>query len=150
MSFFDRFRSTPAPAATPQPPAELVPPRFLIEAEFLSDVGCVREHNEDCVSILRERNNSRGDRVLLVVADGMGGHNAGEVASAAAIATLENAFAKMRSEPAAHLKNACLDSQAVPRGGLGAWHGNHMHGASVAGRLGLLRPRGRQPALSHP
>jgi protein phosphatase len=47
-----------------------------------------------------------------VVADGMGGHNAGEVASAAAVKTLENSFAKMRTEPAEHLKNAFLDANA--------------------------------------
>jgi protein phosphatase len=112
MSFFDHFHSKTAPAATLQPPDEPAAPGFLIEAEVLSDVGCVRDHNEDCVSILHERNNSRGDRALVVVADGMGGHNAGEVASAAAVKTLENSFAKMRTEPAEHLKNAFLDANA--------------------------------------
>ena len=108
MSLFDRFHSKTAPDSTHQMPAELVAPRFLIEAEVLSNVGCVRDHNEDCVSVLHERNNSRGDRALVVVADGMGGHNAGEVASAAAVKTLEDSFAKMRSEPAEHLKRAFL------------------------------------------
>jgi len=113
MSLFDRFHSETAPASTPQPPAEFVTPGFLIEAEVLSNVGCVRDHNEDCVTVLHERDNSRGDRVLVVVADGMGGHNAGEVASAAAVKTLEDSFVKMRTEPAEHLKNAFLDANAA-------------------------------------
>ncbi|MDR3220936.1 MAG: protein phosphatase, partial [Candidatus Accumulibacter sp.] len=39
-----------------------------------SDPGMVREHNEDVVFV----NPSRG---LVILADGMGGYNAGEVAS---------------------------------------------------------------------
>ena len=45
-----------------------------------TDVGMVRQQNED--SYLAEEN-------LYVVADGMGGHNAGEVASALAVTTLK-------------------------------------------------------------
>jgi protein phosphatase len=109
MSFFGRFRSRTAP----EPPVDPATPRFRIETEVLSDVGCVRDHNEDCVSILHERSDSNGDRALVVIADGMGGQNAGEVASAAAVKTLENCFAQMRTEPAQHLKNAFLDANAA-------------------------------------
>jgi len=47
----------------------------------LSDVGKVREHNEDDIG-------SRPDLGLWVLADGMGGYNAGEVASGIAVKTV--------------------------------------------------------------
>jgi len=45
-----------------------------LQSASLSDPGRVRDHNEDCVE-------SRPDIGLFVLADGMGGYNAGEVAS---------------------------------------------------------------------
>ena len=44
---------------------------------YLTDAGRVRSHNEDSVTILK---NATGE-YLMIVADGMGGHRAGEVAS---------------------------------------------------------------------
>jgi len=55
---------------------------------YLTDVGKVRDHNEDSVVILKNKNNE----VLMAVADGMGGHSAGEVASNLAIDYLINSF----------------------------------------------------------
>lgn len=52
-----------------------------------TDTGRVRSHNEDKFCILT-------DRKVFVVADGMGGHNAGEVASQVAIETLTDYFSK--------------------------------------------------------
>ena len=48
-----------------------------IEMHATTDVGIKRNHNEDCVGITPEVG-------FAVLADGMGGHNAGEVASAMA------------------------------------------------------------------
>ncbi|MBV4418733.1 Stp1/IreP family PP2C-type Ser/Thr phosphatase [Clostridium tyrobutyricum] len=49
---------------------------------ILSDVGKVRKLNEDCVGFYEGN-----DFKLYVIADGMGGHNAGEVASKIAVDT---------------------------------------------------------------
>lgn len=57
----------------------------------LSDRGLVRENNED--SYLVDLN-----RGLLVVCDGMGGHNGGEVASAIAVKTISQIFAESSEE----------------------------------------------------
>ena len=59
-----------------------------MESYFLTDTGRVREHNEDSVTILKNINGE----YLLAVADGMGGHKAGEVASSMAINHLTKEF----------------------------------------------------------
>ena len=56
---------------------------------YLTDAGMVRSHNEDNVIIV----NNNGD-YLMAIADGMGGHSAGEVASLIAIQFLDNHFKK--------------------------------------------------------
>ncbi len=52
--------------------------RGKIEFAELTDTGRVREHNEDAIG-------SNADIGLMVLADGMGGYNAGEVASGIAV-----------------------------------------------------------------
>jgi len=49
----------------------------------ITDTGLVRDHNEDNFAFL-----DLGDMVLFVVADGMGGHDAGEIASDVAVRTV--------------------------------------------------------------
>ncbi len=55
----------------------------MVEVFGLSDVGCIRELNEDCYCICGFGDNS--ERGFCILADGMGGHNAGEVASQNAV-----------------------------------------------------------------
>jgi PPM family protein phosphatase len=55
--------------------------RGKIRSASLTDVGRVREHNEDTIGV-------DSDIGLLVLADGMGGYNAGEVASGIAVKTI--------------------------------------------------------------
>ena len=55
---------------------------------YMTDTGKVRDHNEDSVVITE---NMTGE-VLLTVADGMGGHNAGEIASSIAITNIGKRF----------------------------------------------------------
>ncbi len=55
---------------------------------YLTDAGKVRDHNEDSVIIVKNEN----DEYLMAIADGMGGHSAGEVASSIAISYLGKHF----------------------------------------------------------
>ena len=55
---------------------------------YLTDAGKVRDHNEDSVIIVSNDENN----YLMAIADGMGGHSAGEVASSIAIGYLGNHF----------------------------------------------------------
>lgn len=54
-----------------------------LQSASLTDPGRVRDHNEDCIE-------SRPDLGLFVLADGMGGYNAGEVASGMATSLISD------------------------------------------------------------
>ena len=58
----------------------------------ITDVGCAREHNEDDFYL------SEGDEALCIVADGMGGHSSGEVASAMAIRAIVDYYRETLTE----------------------------------------------------
>ena len=60
---------------------------------YLTDAGKVRSHNEDSVTILKNKSNE----YLMMVADGMGGHRKGEVASSLALAHLGKRFTDIAS-----------------------------------------------------
>lgn len=60
---------------------------------YLTDPGKVRDHNEDSVIISENRNGE----IFMAVADGMGGHKAGEVASSIAISHIGKRFREMGS-----------------------------------------------------
>ena len=59
---------------------------------YITDPGKVRERNEDSVIILKN-----GDEYLLAVADGMGGHKNGEIASSIAMTHLASRFKEISS-----------------------------------------------------
>lgn len=63
-----------------------------IEVAGQTDVGRKRNHNEDNFAILAEYS-------LYVVADGMGGHASGEVASKMSVDTLQEFFAATADDP---------------------------------------------------
>ncbi len=60
---------------------------------YLTDPGIVRSHNEDSVTIVE---NMLGEH-MLIVADGMGGHRAGEIASGIAVEHLSERFKALSS-----------------------------------------------------
>jgi PPM family protein phosphatase len=65
-----------------------------LRAIVLSDVGCVRTNNEDSALFIRPSNlRVRANKGFLsIVADGMGGHAAGEIASRMAIDTVSKTY----------------------------------------------------------
>ena len=64
-----------------------------MKAYYITDTGKVRTHNEDSVMIVQ---NLSGE-YLMVVADGMGGHKAGEVASSIVVNGLTEKFKKLET-----------------------------------------------------
>jgi serine/threonine protein phosphatase PrpC len=84
------------------------PGKFEVVASLLSDVGCVRELNEDSGAYIQPDNPelraSKGS--LILVADGMGGHSAGEVASRLAVDVITRIYYEDAGDPQSALKKA--------------------------------------------
>jgi protein phosphatase len=81
---------------------------FVVSASVVTDCGCVRELNEDCCQLVQPSNPDLLGRrgVLIVVADGMGGCQAGEVASRIAVDTVSRAYYDSTAEPRFALASA--------------------------------------------
>jgi PPM family protein phosphatase len=63
----------------------------MIQAYGKSDIGRKRQRNEDSFAV-------NSDAQLFIVADGMGGHNAGDVASSTAVRTIESYMVRTYQE----------------------------------------------------
>ncbi|HTI13118.1 MAG TPA: PP2C family serine/threonine-protein phosphatase [Dictyobacter sp.] len=79
-----------------------------------TDVGKQRDQNEDSV-YKRVESSGEGDRGLFIVADGMGGYKAGEVASKLAVETISKTldffFRPVHDQPTVKLEKADLDPE---------------------------------------
>ena len=82
----------------------------IIESVGITDIGRKRKNNEDCLFL-------DDDQRLYVVADGMGGHQAGEVASKLVVETIQNYMRRFREEEGGEadrlLSSIHLANQAV-------------------------------------
>jgi protein phosphatase len=82
---------------------------------IVTDRGCVRALNEDSACIVQPSDEPTLARrgVLVVVADGMGGHAAGEIASELAVETVRTRYYDAAGTPTEALREALLDANRV-------------------------------------
>jgi serine/threonine protein phosphatase PrpC len=101
-------------------------PRFSVHISGLSDTGRTREHNEDAIAW-------DANCGLAVLADGMGGHNAGDVASRMCIEQLTAHLLPLLSKPLrlnpnkGMSKHATLMRRAVNKANLAIFENAEAH-----------------------
>ncbi len=116
-------------------PANITAPQGAVSYRSFgsrTDVGLVREHNEDSLLVAPP---------LFVVCDGMGGHEAGEVASEMAIRTMENQADSIKDAQGmiAAVEAANLNVIKAPRQGIGReGMGTTMTAAKVTGERVMI------------
>ena len=84
-----------------------------VELASLTDVGCKRENNEDSHAYWEPANDADFPELgrLAIVADGMGGHEGGQIASRLAVETFTKAYADTTdSDPQKRLLTALKDA----------------------------------------
>src|SRR5262249_237279 len=96
------------PETTMATTAPSAPVRLRFDAAMLSNVGAVRALNEDVVLYATAPEGHAGAKrgTLALVADGMGGHAAGEVASALAAEVVRRVFYELEGSAATVLASA--------------------------------------------
>jgi len=92
--------------ADEQKPVESL--RYEIVAVMQTDPGCVRETNEDSAKYFRPTDPAEFARkgVIAIVADGMGGHSAGEVASRIATDVIKTVYYETDKDATESLRSA--------------------------------------------
>ena len=116
-------------------PANITAPQNAVSHRSFgsrTDVGLVREHNEDSLLVAPP---------LFVVCDGMGGHEAGEVASEMAIRTMENLADSIKDSQSmiSAVEAANLNVIKAPRQGIGReGMGTTMTAAKVTGERVMI------------
>lgn len=105
------LKDEPTGHGEPHTSPEVAPPSgapapLRVSAEVRTDVGCVREANEDASAHVRPEDPRllAAKGTLTVVADGMGGHASGEVASGMAVEHVTRLYYETERPAAAALK----------------------------------------------
>jgi serine/threonine protein phosphatase PrpC len=98
--------ATSSRQADQQEPVESL--KYEVVAVIQTDPGCIRETNEDSVKYFRPTDPAElaSKGVIAIVADGMGGHSAGEVASRIATEVIKNVYYETESGATEALRSA--------------------------------------------
>ncbi len=101
MSWLSKWRKKDVTGAV------AVSPLAERDVALLSDVGCHRPINQDSGEIVEAANGgAEAGGLLVIVADGMGGHKAGEVASQTAVKTIVEVYRRTKGTPGEALDEA--------------------------------------------
>ncbi len=112
---------------------------MTFDAYVLTDVGCVREHNEDDSLMAPEEH-------VYVVADGMGGHNCGEVASYLAVRSVQEFYADNDlTKRLQHLYDDLRGKEGL--GDISSFHEFRLRSAIEYGNLQIFRQASTDPRL---
>jgi PPM family protein phosphatase len=122
-----RLRPDPAELPDREAPRPLVVPPSLAW-HGATDQGRVRDHNEDNFTLL-----NFADKALMVVADGMGGHDSGEVASKLAMETVLKVV--QEEHPQAEDLLALME-RAVQQANAAVWREGAARGSNMGTTLG--------------
>jgi protein phosphatase len=117
-------------------------PRYEVHACFRSDVGCCRQVNEDAGLLIEPENAAllEDKGRLALVADGMGGHAAGEVASRLAVAVISRRYYAQPEGARAALEQAFREAnQEIYKA---AQSDRRLHGMGTTCTALALRPSG--------
>lgn len=106
MALFRRYEAHASPRREPEFAAS---PDFHLVGAMLTHPGKIRTNNEDTVAFVIPTGAIRGD-ALLLVADGMGGHAAGEVASRIAAEMFHRCFFAVKGRPLHDVLAECFDT----------------------------------------
>lgn len=94
-------------------PDAIIP--YEIVTSFLTDIGCQREVNEDNGRYIKPNDPEillkKG--MLFIVADGMGGHLGGEIASRLAVDVISRTYYSEKAEIQDALRNAILEANSA-------------------------------------